>query len=326
MLAIVTLTIAAGIITIGTSAPLLTRFMENPGQVGPEFYNRVNMPLAILAAFLVSMVPYLTWKGESIGSVLRRLVRGPAIIAAAGSVLAVVLGVREIFHVLFVFLAVLAAAANLLKVVDLARKGGVKVTGGYLAHVGVGIMLIGFIASSAYDQSTKVTLEQGVPQEVGEMTLTFNRYLQRTDTEKERMEIEVVSDKGKSYFAYPKFFMNDRTRQLMVNPDINKRLLEDIYISPIEYEPGVAGGSARQVQLGRNESVDLAGVRVLFVDFDMGVEGNALAQMQSGGLVTIGATLEVEHDGVVQQMTPSTASTPPAGSRRRATRSPAGAP
>ena len=53
------------VITVGTSAPLLTRFMENPGQVGPEFYNRVNLPIALLIALLLALVPYLTWRGDA---------------------------------------------------------------------------------------------------------------------------------------------------------------------------------------------------------------------------------------------------------------------
>jgi cytochrome c-type biogenesis protein CcmF len=43
MLSTITVLTAALAITAGTSAPLLTRFMANPGQVGPEFYNRVNL-------------------------------------------------------------------------------------------------------------------------------------------------------------------------------------------------------------------------------------------------------------------------------------------
>ena len=44
---------AALVILAGTSAPLLTRFMENPGQVGPSFYNEVNLPIALLIAILL---------------------------------------------------------------------------------------------------------------------------------------------------------------------------------------------------------------------------------------------------------------------------------
>ena len=48
VLGTITLLASALVVTIGTSAPILTRFLENPGQVGPAFYNRVNLPLALL--------------------------------------------------------------------------------------------------------------------------------------------------------------------------------------------------------------------------------------------------------------------------------------
>ena len=164
----VTVALSALVITIGTSAPLLTRFMENPGQVGPSFYNTVNMPLALLVGLLLAMVPYLTWRGTPPMQLLRRLV--PSIVAAtATTVLAGALGVFQLFHLLFIFLSSLALFANLHKTVQLGRSGGLKRAGGYLAHVGVGIMFLGFIASSAYDESQTVTLEQGVPQAVDEV-------------------------------------------------------------------------------------------------------------------------------------------------------------
>jgi cytochrome c biogenesis factor len=50
-------------VLLGTSAPLLTKFQATPGQVGPSFYNKVNLPIAMLVAFLLGLVPYLTWRG-----------------------------------------------------------------------------------------------------------------------------------------------------------------------------------------------------------------------------------------------------------------------
>ena len=130
-----------------------------------------------------------------------------------------------------------------------------------LSFLGVGVMLLGVLASSAYDQSAKVTLEQGVPQRVGDdLTLTFQRFIPRQGREKERMEVEVVSDGGLRYFAYPKLFVNDRTRQLMANPHVYKALLRDLYISPIQFEPGQPPGIAPAplAQVARLDRVELA--------------------------------------------------------------------
>ncbi|HSM51950.1 MAG TPA: cytochrome c biogenesis protein CcsA, partial [Thermoanaerobaculia bacterium] len=190
---------SAIVVTFGTSAPLLTRFMENPGQVGPEFYNRVNMPIAVLVAFLLALVPFLSWRETAGWGALLRKARWTLAAGLAGAAFAVLLGVRNPFHFLLVFLAVAALAANLTAAVGLVRRGGLKTAGGYVTHVGVGVILLGFLASSAYDESAKVTLERGRPAQVGDLTLTFHRFVPRTAAEKERMEVEVVRAGGKRY-------------------------------------------------------------------------------------------------------------------------------
>ena len=52
-------------ILLGTSAPLITRLATKPSQVGPAFYNKVTLPIGILLATLLSLVPYLQWRGPA---------------------------------------------------------------------------------------------------------------------------------------------------------------------------------------------------------------------------------------------------------------------
>jgi hypothetical protein len=87
-------------------------------------------------------------------------------------------------------------------------------------------------------------------------------------------------------------FMNDRTRQLMVNPDVHSSPLKDVYLSPIEYDPGQP-----RVELAQGASGRMGDLDVRFVSFDLQVEGNALAAMAAGKPVTIGADLEVSRGG-----------------------------
>ncbi|HVR98894.1 MAG TPA: cytochrome c-type biogenesis CcmF C-terminal domain-containing protein [Thermoanaerobaculia bacterium] len=299
VLATITLTVSALVITAGTSAPLLTWFLEHPGQVGPEFYNRVNLPIALLVALLLALVPYLTWKGEEPRALLRKLL-WPGVFALAVTVGAVVSGVHDLFHLLFIFLAALALGSNFQKTLEKLRAGGLRGAGGYLAHVGVGVMLLGFVASSGYDRSVKVTLEQGAPKKVEDLQLTFTRFIPRQGHEKERMEVEVVQDNGKRFFVYPKLFMNDRTRQVMVNPDIRKTLLADLYVSPIEFDTG----QQKQLNLAKGQTGQAGDLQVRFVDFDLNVAGNAMEQMASGKPITIGGIVEVTHQGRTTQVKP----------------------
>jgi cytochrome c-type biogenesis protein CcmF len=300
VLATITLLAAAAVITFGTSAPLLTgllmRVMPSmrPGQVGPSFYNEVNLPIAFLVALLLSLVPYLTWRGEGTDRILRRLAL-PGAVALVAAVGAALWKVHNPFHLAFVFLATLALGSNLQKVALKFQVSGLRGAGGYLAHVGVGIILLGILASSGYDESTKVTLEQGKPTQVGDLTLTFNRYVPRTENQRERMEVKVARADGQSYLANPRLFMNDRTRQLMANPDVHNTFMKDFYISPIEYDPGQP-----HIELAKGKTGRIGGMEVRFVNFDLQVEGNAMAQMAAGKPVTIGANLEVTRGGVMQ--------------------------
>jgi cytochrome c-type biogenesis protein CcmF len=288
VLASITILVAALVITAGTSAPLLTKFMSNPSQVGPSFYNRVNLPIALLIALLLSFVPYLSWRGSKLAEIARKMV-WPGLFAVAAAVGAGVWKVRDPFHLLFIFLAMLALGTNLQKTVGKFRAGGLRGAGGYMAHVGVGVILLGIIASSGYDESTKATLLQGVPRKVGDVTLTFRRYIPRQGFEKEKMEVEVVKAGEKPFLVYPRLFVNTRTKQVMANPDIRTTPFQDLYVSPIDFDPGQP-----RLQLAQGDMGRIGGLEIKFEGFKLQAEGNnAVAAMESGKPVTIGATLAV---------------------------------
>ena len=298
VLGTITILIAAFVITAGTSAPLLTRFMESQSQVGPSFYNRVNLPIAMLVAFLLAFVPYLTWKGNPASEILRKMAL-PIAFSVIVAVAAAVWRVRDVFHLIFILLAALALATNLQKTIDKYRAGGFKAMGGYLTHVGVGVILLGIIASSGYDQSTKVTLTQGAPKKVDGMTLTFKRFIPRQGREKERMEIEVAGAGRAPFMVYPKLFVNDRTRQTMVNPDIKSSPFQDLYVSPIEFDPGQP-----RLELAKGQSGQIGDMEVRFVRFNLEMDGNAVAALNAGHSSTVGAELAITKAGRTFNVTP----------------------
>lgn len=292
-LSAITVLVSALVITFGTSAPLLTWFLENPGQVGPSFYNRVNFPLALLIAFLLAVVPFLTWRGEESVRAVGRKLFWPGVFSLAVTALSAI-AVHNPLHLLFLFLSALALAANFAKTLEKVRAGklaGLRAAGGYLAHVGVGLIFLGVLASTAYDHGAKVTLPQGQPTKLEDMTLTFTRFVPRQGYKKERMEIRVERPGEKPFFIYPQMFVNDRTQQLMVHPDIRSTALADFYVSPIEYAP-----SDPMFEMARGESRLVGESEYRFVDFDLQAGGaNVPAQMGAGAPMAIGAVVEVRH-------------------------------
>lgn len=303
VLATIVVLISAIVVTVGTSSPLLSRIGGDPGQVGPRFYNFIHTPIAILIAFLLAGVPVLTWRGNRLGEVAKKLTLASlvGVVVTVGSIIG---GARNPLHLTLVLLTGIALASNLEMVARKFRTGGLRSAGGYLAHVGVAVMLFGILASTAYDFSSKATLVQGVPQQIADLQLTFKGFVPGQGRERDSMAVEVQPARGEPFTVYPKMFVNERTRQLMVNPDIRKSLTRDLYFSPIEFDPGRPAQEFLTFELAKGEEREVAGGSIRFIDFDLGVDGNALAQMESGGVVTIGAVLEWVQDGSAQRVLP----------------------
>lgn len=257
----------AFVILLGTSAPLLTRLSGNPAQVQMSFYNKTTAPAAILLAVLASLVPFVSWKGDTWAG-LASSARRSLIVAAVGLLLALALGAREPFSLVILFVALFAADMNLRAVLRKAKNGTFGGAGGYLAHVGVGIMLCGIVISGVYARSTRVTLPVNEPVRVAGSTLTFLRVVPGTATQKQAMEVRVTTAKGKTYYAYPKMYVNTRTQQMMANPAIRNSPAMDFYIAPQSYDPGQPEQIGRDVRLMKGTTQNIEGVGLTFRDFN----------------------------------------------------------
>ena len=258
--------VMAFVILLGTSAPLVTRFTGNPSQVQTGFYNRTTTPAAILLVFLAALVPFVSWKGEPGIRVLKNARRSLAV-AAGGTLLAFLLGAHEPLSLVVLFFALFAADMNLRAVVRKAREGKFRGAGGYLAHVGTGIMLAGIVVSGVYAKSRRVTLPIDTPVQVADSRLTFLRVLPGTATEKQAMEVRVQTKKGKVYYAYPKMYTNTRTGQLMVNPAIRNSVVSDFYLAPQAYDPGQPEQIGRDLKLTKGTTQNVDGIGFTFRDF-----------------------------------------------------------
>ena len=301
VLAIATLLGTAGMVLFGTSTPLLTRLMTKPSQVGPAFYNRVTLPIGIVLAALLATVPFLQWKGAS-KEFRRRSLLGAALAAVATGV-AVAVGAHGMLYVIFLLLAVFAFFSNMLKTWDEARQGKLRSAGGYLAHVGLGMMLAGIVVSSAYDRSEKVVLPLGQAKQVMGYTLTFKGVDRPAPPAHDAMLVEVKERSGHTYVARPHLFRNEKSNQLVANPDVHVQLTHDVYVSPIEFDPGRPPENGDTLDLGKGATGHAGPLAITFEGFDMS------AAHGEGQTVAIGARLTVKSGGQTQQLTPYLRST-----------------
>jgi len=185
----------------GTLFPILSEWVQGTKvTVGPPFFNRVNIPIALLLLFLTAVGPLLAWRRTSLES-LKRSFLWPLVGAIAVAVALIAAGMRPwedqsyFYSLMAIMLAVLVmlticsefyrgarvirthTGKNLLaSAVQLTRRN-TRRYGGYIVHFGVVVIMIGF-AGSAFNVDKEQAMPKGSRMDIGSYTLVCDSYTQ----------------------------------------------------------------------------------------------------------------------------------------------------
>jgi cytochrome c-type biogenesis protein CcmF len=282
------------LILLGTSSPLITSIFGPASNVSIPYYVRTQIPLAILVLLLVGTVPFLSWRGSSLGE-FAKSIRAPLIITVILTVLAFVFNVRSPVYLLCIFAALLAFVSNLFALVK-RSKGGLKSTGGFLTHLGAGLLLVGIVASSGYGTLTMINLPRNETEEAFGYRFTYLGTESSSSGENDVLRIEVQKGQ-KSFVALPKYYFSEYNEGILRTPHIEINLLYDLYLAPLKHSQG-EGEEENLFQIRKGETLERMGYSIKFVDFDLGSHDQA-------GQVSVGAILEVERKGEKTTLTPA---------------------
>lgn len=283
--------LTAVLVLLGMSAPLLTRWFYTASNVQSAYYNVSVTPVVIMLAFLLGLLPVLRW-GENQTQSLFKGLRIPLSIAFLGTLLALFLGVKKVLFLLLIFLAGLAFVANLLVVIRKIKEK--KISGAFLSHSGIGLLLIGVIASNVYEKKTTVNLRNGEPQTVFGYTLTYQGKDLNAPQSKTSHNI-LVTCGNSSFTATPKQYFSGYNQGVMRTPYIKRYLTRDLYISPIEEnDPAITEES---FQLSQGEEKLVKGYKIKFLEFQIGSHDQT-------GPQEVAAVLEVLANGQKEKVVP----------------------
>jgi cytochrome c-type biogenesis protein CcmF len=200
----------------GTFFPLISEAATGQkASVGPPWFDRYTVPLAIVLVMLSGLGPVIAWR-RATGTNARRTVRGPLAVAAATAVvLALLSGVatRPLAMTMFcagAFVAAVvaqefwrgtrarrassreAAPAALVALVSRNRRR----YGGYLVHLGMAVIFVGIAASSAFQRVHDVRLSPGQSARIDGYDV---RYLRATSAlSNEKVTLGAILDVSKS--------------------------------------------------------------------------------------------------------------------------------
>ena len=285
---------AAILITVGTSAPLITDILYgSKSAVDIGYYSRTTVPLGIAIGVLAGLGQLLWWTRTSAAEMLASL-RVPVITSIVITALLIPFGLTDPLLALFVLGAIFALVSNLI-VGYRVFKGNPRYMGGAVAHVGVAVMFLGFVASSEFDTTETLSLKEGNPVSALGYTLTYTGYRQ---LEGERYAFDITLEKnGRSRSVSPVMYFSAYNNGLIRNPDIVNLVSKDVYVAPLALEEGDQGSGkeVEQSSFRQGERRTMQGLEVMFVGFEI-----PLVQPVSGGTgerSRIGVRLSVQAPG-----------------------------
>ncbi|WP_404862393.1 heme lyase CcmF/NrfE family subunit [Georhizobium sp. MAB10] len=183
------LTTATATVLIGTLYPLLLETVTGEKiSVGPPFFNLTFGPLMVPLLLAVPFGPLLAWKrGDLLGAAQRLYVAaGLALLAGlivvyftTGAPVLAALALAIGFFVMFGAVTDLALRAGVGKVsagIAIRRLAGLprSAFGGAMAHFGLGVMVIGIVAVTAFETEAVAEMAPGQTIDAGGYTLRFD--------------------------------------------------------------------------------------------------------------------------------------------------------
>jgi cytochrome c-type biogenesis protein CcmF len=235
----------------GTLFPVISEWATGEKiSVGAPFFNRINIPIGLFLLFLTGVGPLFAWRRTSLDS-LRRNFQWPLIAGLVFVAALIAAGMRHPYALmsfglcLFVAWTIVAefykgahaiaakTGRNLLAgAVDLTRRN-TRRYGGYIVHMGIVLMFIGF-TGSAFNKDTTVEVNRGDVFPIGHYQL---RVIDLTGGDNgnftwERAVIDVSKDgQPLGTLAPERRVYTAGERQPTSEVAIRRRLNEDLYLN-----------------------------------------------------------------------------------------------
>ncbi|HET7328184.1 MAG TPA: cytochrome c-type biogenesis CcmF C-terminal domain-containing protein [Nocardioidaceae bacterium] len=188
-------------VLLGTLFPLAAELLaDRQLSVGPPYYNRMAVPIALVLLLLMAVGPVVRWQGDEPARLIRRLAVPVAVGACVVTLLALS-GTRGTAPLLAFGLASVVATTIGAECVSTVRRtraarscGWARAVGiwavrrrhrnsGLLVHLGVAVAVVGIAASSAYTVSTEQRLTVGEQVSISGVSAELSG-VERTRTER----------------------------------------------------------------------------------------------------------------------------------------------
>jgi cytochrome c-type biogenesis protein CcmF len=233
----------------GTLFPVLSEAVAGSKiSVGPPFFNKVNVPIALFLLFLTGVGPLLAWRKTSFDS-LKRNFTWPLTGGLAAGIVAAVFGFRSVYSLVCLIMGVFVTLTiasefyrgarviaardnvNLLSAVGELTMRNTRRYGGYIVHFAMVLIFIG-IAGSAFDQDVQQEMGVGDTLKIGAYSIQCQNFdmVANNNYRSERATLEVFKNGRSEMMLFPerRFFMASEVTETIVADQSTP--LRDLYL------------------------------------------------------------------------------------------------
>jgi cytochrome c-type biogenesis protein CcmF len=233
----------------GTLFPVLSEWITGSKiSVGPPFFNKVNVPIALFLLLLTGIGPLLAWRKTSFDA-LRRNFAWPLGFGVVSGCLAFALGFRSFYALIcftlsvFVMLTIMSEfyrgarviasrdGTNLLTAIGELTMRNTRRYGGYVVHFGMVLIFIG-IAGSAFNRDIQKEMAPGESLTIGSYRILCQNFDQTANNnfQSERATLEVFRNGRSAMMLYPerRTYLASQVTETMVA--IQTSPLRDLYV------------------------------------------------------------------------------------------------
>ena len=275
--------------------PQAQPFTDGRFSLAPSFYRQTTPPLGMIVILLMTIGPLLGWRDSNMRHLLRAL-RWPAVAAVIAAVVALFINVRDLLALFYVAGGTFAVGTNLVMLLRTLKGGWMRI-GGYLAHLGFAVGMLGMVGSSAYaTPEARLNLNPGERTKIYGYEFVFNGY--KLDAQQQGVLDFTVSDGRLTFNARPSLYENVQMGTTMTTPAIQSFGWADLYIAPAGYDPE---RDARRPVLGQDETTTMGPYTLTFLGFDF----NREAMMAGSGAMKVSAKVRVLYQGTTIELAPA---------------------
>jgi len=274
-----------------TSFPVINKLFNSniaPPTDAITYYNKFQLPIAIILAFLTAISQYFKYKTTDVKKVTVNLLKtfAVSILLAFGGMY--LFQIFEPYYLLFLLAGTFTIVSNTAYITDIL-KGKIKLAGGSIAHIGFGLMLVGILVSSAKKEVISINQTVDFGESMDEKSRRENILMLKGDTI--RMADYLVSYMGDTtigpntyYKVYYKGIGNSdefilepnaqiQNNQLMANPDTRHYLSHDVYthvtnVPDKSKQTSEPWGEFKTFKVSKGDTVVTGNGKVIFESLD----------------------------------------------------------